>query len=126
MSINYVYKIQCHMTCITIKYYTEKCKFMGNELRESPARCWTRQTHPSVVKFGVSISGLAIAAVTASFQTPAKHLSPRNGDWPVFGNTRLYTVCGVCSSDTRCLGPTDGCMSLVFPCLVFGNTKLHD
>ena len=84
------------------------------------------ETHPSVVKFGVSISGLAIAAVTASFQTPAKHLSPRNGDWLVFGNTRLYTVCGVCSSDTRCLGPTDGCMSLVFPCLVFGNTKLHD
>ena len=42
MSINYVYKIQCHMTCITIKYYTEKCKFMGNELRELPARCWTR------------------------------------------------------------------------------------
>ena len=84
------------------------------------------ETHPSVVKFGVSISGLVIAAVTASFQTPAKHPSPRNGDWLVFGNTRLYTVCGVCSSDTRCLGPTDGCMSLVFPCLVFGNTKLHD
>ena len=86
----------------------------------------TVRAHPSVVKFGVSISGLAIAAVTASFQTPAKHPSPRNGDWLVFGNTRLYTVCGVCSSDTRCLGLTDGCMSLVFPCLVFGNTKLHD
>ena len=74
----------------------------------------TLEMHPSVVKFGVSISGLAIAAVTASFQMPLKHLSPRNGDWLVIGNTRLYTVRGVCLSDTRCLGPTDGCTCLVF------------
>ena len=62
------------------------------------------ETHPSVT-FGVSISGLAIAAATASFQMPLKHLSPRNGDWLVDENTGLYTVLGVCLSDTRCLGP---------------------
>ena len=69
----------------------------------------TVRAHPSVVKFGVSISGLAIAVVTMSFQMPLKHLSPRNGDWLVVENTRLYTVRGVCFSDTRCLDATDGC-----------------